>query len=372
MALKKPQVVPPIGNRQFNIPTGPVLMGLIVLIFAFWLVRGGPAYMVDADEEGIVLRFGKYVRSTQPGFHFKAPWPIETVEKPQVTITRRIEFGFRTEGSGDSPTYISFMDDYSYLIKEAQMLTGDENIVNCSMAIQYKISDARAYLFNYEKPEAVQETLRDIGESALRQAVGNHPIDDVLTTGKDQVQIEVREKVQDMADLYEMGISITALNLQDVQPPEEVKKAFTDVASAREERAQYINEAKAYQSREVPLAEGQAEALKLEAQAYKEARIAQANGAVSRFQAIATQYRLAPELTRTQLYLDAMEQLLPLLKLTVIDENAGIVNLKSLSGGTTIPGEPARRAAPVVRTVPELQRDLPPDRTQPSLRRVEP
>jgi len=350
MSPNKPQVVPPVGNRQINIPSGPVLIGLIVLILAFWLVRGGPAYRIEPDEEGIVLRFGKYNRSTQPGFHFKAPWPIETVEKPQVTLTRRIEFGFRTEGTGDNLVYRSFMDDHAYLIKEAQMLTGDENVVNCSMAIQYKISDARMYLFNYATAEDVEKALQDIGEAALRQAVGDHPIDDVLTTGKDVVQDEVEQKVQELAKLYEMGIRVTALQLQDVQPPEEVKKAFTDVASAREERAQIINEAKAYQSREIPLAEGKAEALKLEASAYKEARIAQAEGAVSRFQAIELQYREAPELTRTQLYLDAMEQLLPLLKITVVDDEAGLVNFKSLGGGGASPLEPATaRPAPVVR-----------------------
>ncbi len=235
------------------------------------------------------------------------------------------------------------------------MLTGDENVVNCSMAIQYKISDARAYLFNYASASDVEETLRDIGEAALRQAVGDHPIDDVLTTGKEEVQIEVRDKVQELADLYQMGIRVTSLNLQDVQPPEEVKKAFTDVASAREERAQIINEAKAYQSRTVPIAEGRAEALKLEASAYKEARIAQAKGAVSRFEAIALQYANAPELTRTQLYLDAMENLLPLLKITVIDEGAGIVNFKALGGGAG-PFEPPRASrAPVVSPEPERE-----------------
>jgi len=354
MAQKKPQVVPAAGGRQINIPSGPVLIGLIVAILAFWLVRGGPAYRVEPDEEGIVLRFGKYHRSTQPGFHFKAPWPIESVERPQVTLTRRVEFGFRTEGTGDNPVYRSFMDDHAYLIKEAQMLTGDENVVNCSMAIQYKISDARAYLFNYKTANDIEDTLRDIGEAALRQAVGDHPIDDVLTTGKDEVQIEVRDKVQELADLYVMGIRVTAVNLQDVQPPEEVKKAFTDVASAREERAQIINEAKAYQSREIPLAEGKAEALRLEAEAYKEARIAAAEGAVSRFEAITKQYTEAPELTRTQLYLDAMEQLLPLLKVTVVDEDAGLVNFKSLGGGTAGPFEvPRRRPASVGRPVPD-------------------
>lgn len=353
MAQKKPQMVPSAGSRQFSVPSGPILIGLIVLILAIWLVRGGPAYRVEPDEEGVVLRFGKYVRSTQPGLHFKAPWPIETVERPNVTVARRIEFGFRSEGAGDSPKYISFMDDFEHLIKEAQMLTGDENVVNCSMAIQYKVSDARDFLFNYKDEKAVEDTLRDIGEASLRQAVGDHPIDDVLTTGKDEVQIEVREKVQELADLYEMGISITALQLQDVQPPEQVKKAFTDVASAREERAQTINEAKAYQSRQLPLAEGQAEALKLEAEAYKEARIAQANGAVSRFKAIATQYADAPELTRTQLYLDAMEALLPSLRITVIDEKAGLVNLKALSGGGGLPLEPRQQPRPV----PELENE---------------
>ena len=160
--------------------------------------------------------------------------------------------------------------------------------------------------------------------------MGDHPIDDVLTTGKLAVQNEVFNKMQELADRYKMGVTITNVQLQDVQPPNEVAAAFRDVATAREERDKIVNEAKAYQSGQIPTAEGKAEKTRQEAQGYKESRIAEAQGEVARFQAIATQYTASPEVTRTRLYLEAMSQLLPKVRVTVIDKEAGAVNLKNI------------------------------------------
>lgn len=315
-----------------------VVVPLLLVVLILWFVMGGPSYTVAPGEEGLVLTFGKYTRTTEPGFHLKLPWPIQTVEKADIGEVKRLELGFRSITSGAENTYVTFNMDQS-LLKEAQMLTGDENVVDCSMAVQYRIKNSKEYLFNFERGD-VANMLQAVAEAALRQAVGDHPINDVLTTGKVQIMNEIRQKMQDLADLTGAGVTIQEVYLQDVQPPSQVADAFKDVASAREEREKIINEARGYQSERIPRAEGEAERIKQEAQGYKEARVAEAQGAVARFQAIAKQYRLAPEVTRARLYLEAMSKLLPKMKVTVVDKDAGIVNLKTLGGSALIPTAP--------------------------------
>ncbi|MBI4557988.1 MAG: FtsH protease activity modulator HflK [Candidatus Hydrogenedentes bacterium] len=326
---RKPEVVDGGGGGGLpSLPVKAILTGVLVLLALVWIIQGGPYYMVAPDEEGVVLTFGRYTKTTEPGFHFKWPWPVQTVETPKVAEVKRIELGFRSVTEGGTTRYVTFTNDPS-LLHEARMLTGDENVVDCSMVVQYRIKDAIDYLFNFRRDEP-EAALRDVSEAALRQAVGDHPIDDVLTTGKLEVQNEIKQKMQELADLYGMGITVTQLQLQDVQPPKEVAPAFRDVATAREEREQIINEARAYQRERIPRAEGEGERMRLDAQGYKEARIAEAQGAVARFSAIAEQYRSAPEVTRTRLYLEAMSELLPRIKLTVVDPDAGLVTLKTL------------------------------------------
>ena len=330
---RRPEVVRKDGEHPIELNVNPraIVLGIVILLAVLWFVRGGPAYTVAPDEEGVVLTFGKYTKTAQPGFHLKWPWPIQTVETPKVTETKRLEFGFRSVTRGGSTTYTSF-DGNSEMLHEARMLTGDENVVDCSMVVQFYIRDSLEYLFNF-RPGDVESALRDVGEAALRQAVGDHPIDDVLTRNKFQVQDEIKQKMQELADLYKMGVTIGQVQLQDVQPPSEVANAFKQVASAREEREQIINVAQAYAREAVPKAEGEAARVKLEADAYKEARVAEAQGAVSRFLAIAKEYKSSPEVTRTRMYLEALEEVLPKMKLTVVDKEAGIVNLKALGGG---------------------------------------
>lgn len=319
------------GKPEFKLPSfSPrfVVAPVMLVILAIWFVMGGPAYTVDPGEEGLVLTFGEYTKTTEPGFHFKLPWPIQTVELADIGEVKRLELGFRSEQYNGQTTYRSFDKDTS-LLQEAQMLTGDENVVDCSMAVQYRIKNSRDYLFNFE-PGDVPNMLQAIAEAALRQAVGDHPINDVLTTGKVQISSEIKLKMQELADLTGAGVTIHDVYLQDVQPPAQVADAFKDVASAREEREKIINEAHAYQSEQIPKAEGEAERLKQEAEGYKEARLAEAQGAVARFQSIAEQYRLSPEITRARLYLETMANLLPKMQITVVDDAAGIVNLKTM------------------------------------------
>lgn len=319
------------GKPEFKLPNiRPqfVVAPLVLIVLIIWLVLGGPAYTVSSSEEGLVLTFGKYTKTTEPGLHFKLPWPIQTVELADIGEVKRLELGFRSQQYGGEPTYTSFDTDRS-LLQEAQMLTGDENVVNCSMAVQYRIRNSRDYLFNFEEGD-VARMLQAIAEAALRQAVGDHPINDVLTTGKVQISLEIKQKMQELADLTGAGVTIHDVYLQDVQPPEQVADAFKDVASAREEREKIINEAHAYQSEQIPKAEGEAARVLQEAEGYKEARVAEAEGSVARFVAIADQYQLAPEITRARLYLETMSNLLPKMQITVVDDQAGIVNLKTM------------------------------------------
>lgn len=344
--MSKKRFTPEIigGKPEFKLPNfSPrlIVAPIMLIVLAIWFMMGGPAYTVAPGEEGLVLTFGKYTKTTEPGFHFKLPWPIQTVELADIGEVKRLEIGFRSEQYGGQTSYRSFDSDRS-LLQEAQMLTGDENVVDCSMAVQYRIKNSRDYLFNFE-PGDVPNMLQAIAEAALRQAVGDHPINDVLTTGKVQISNEIKQKMQELADLTGAGVTIHDVYLQDVQPPAQVADAFKDVASAREEREKIINEAHAYQSEQIPRAEGEAERLKQQAEGYKEARIAEAQGSVARFESIAEQYRLSPEITRARLYLETMANLLPKLQITVVDDAAGIVNLKTMgrNGMVLMPPPPA-------------------------------
>lgn len=348
MPPDRPEIVggPPFGPKlpDMNIQISKNMVVAIVAVFLVgaFLVIGKPTYTVAPDEEGVVLTFGHYTKTTRPGLHFKFPWPIQTVERPKVSEVKRLEFGFRSLTRGTTTTYTDFSES-SLMLHEAQMLTGDENVVNVSMVVQYRIADSLEYLFNFSSPTAVENALQDIGEAALRQAVGDRPIDHVLTTRKFEVQSEIEDKMEELADLYEMGVSIVAVQLQDVKPPRQVEASFQEVATAREQREQIINVALGYEKERIPTAEGEAERMKLEAQGYREARVAEANGDVARFKALAAEYAAAPEVTRIRLYLEAMGELLPKMRITIVDEAAGIVNLKVL-GATPppIPGLPSQ------------------------------
>lgn len=330
-----------IDLTRFRPNLGKIGVPLLIVLLLFWLVRGGPAYTVAPGEEGLVLTFGKYTRTTEPGFHLKLPWPIQTVEFANLGEVKRLEVGFRSDSSSGTTSYTTFQNNPA-LLKEAQMLTGDENVVNCSMSVQFRVRNSREYRFNFD-PGEVEKMLVAVAEAALRQAVGDHPVNDVLTTGKFRIMGEIKVRMQELADLTGAGVTIEDVFLQDVQPPSEVADAFRDVASAREERERIINEARAYQSGEIPKAEGEAERVKLSAQGYKEAVVAEAQGAVARFKAIAEQYRQSPEITRARLYLETMSKLLPNLRITLVDETAGVVNLKNLGG---VPLQAAPQQAP--------------------------
>ena len=302
-----------VGDQEITIPTFNIGgLAILLLVVGAWFVLSA-FYVVGPDEEGVVRRFGKWVRTEPSGLHFKFPYPIEKIDLPKVTQVQEISVG--------------------RILKEAKMLTGDENILLVEVRVQYKIKDAAQYLFNVRN---VEETIKDATESALRQTIGSHPIDDPLTEKKAEIMDEIQLSLQQMLDHYECGIDIRQVQLQDVNPPQEVDFAFKDVQSAKEEKEQLINEALGYQNDIIPKARGGAEKLIREAEAYREERIKRAEGDASKFLSVLAEYRKAKNVTEKRLYLETMEQILPGIEKVILDEKAGnllnILPLGNLEG----------------------------------------
>ena len=299
---------------EFNFKITPVLIGILVI----WLLTG--IYVVGPDEVGVVRTFGAFTRVTQSGLNWKFPSPIETANTPKVTEVKRIEFGFRSLKNGQ----------YRTVEKESLMLTGDENIVDAEMIVQYKIKDPVKYLFNIVEPEL---TVREAAEASLRTVVGRNKIDETLTTGKFTIQEETKEQVQSILDKYESGIHIVAVQLQDVSPPKEVIGAFKDVASAKEDKNRMINQAEGYRNDVIPKARGEAEAMIRDAEGFKESRIKRAEGDATKFTTILKEYKKAKSITEKRLYLETMEKVLPGIdKIIVPDKESGnMLNLLNLN-----------------------------------------
>lgn len=280
---------------------GGMVVWLVLGLVGLWLLSG--IYIVNPDEEGVVLRFGKYERTEGPGPHYALPAPIESVYKPQVTQVLRCEVGFRS--TGQATTFRQ--GELRSVPKEASMLTGDENIVNVQFSVQYKISDAVKYLFNISDPTNL---VRNAAEAAMREVIGNSLIDSAITDGKLKIQSDATVLLQQVLDRYEAGIQVLAVQMQDVHPPQEVSDAFKDVASAREDKSRIINEAEAYRNELIPKARGLAAEVENQAQAYKETRIRNAEGEADRFLALLKEYEQAKDVTKQRMYLEAMEEIL--------------------------------------------------------------
>ena len=316
-------------NRpQINLNISPRLiyyaLGVIALL---WIASG--IYIVNPSEQAVVLRFGRSTGVTGPGMHYHLPGPIESVEIERVTEVKRIEIGYRTISSDPTPRY-------QKVKRESEMLTGDENIVDVEMIIQYKIRDIENYLFNVADP---QKAVHDVGEAALRQVVGRHTIDEALTEGKLQIQEEIHEQMQDVFDLYKIGLRVEQVKLQAVAVPVEVDHAFKDVASAREDRERLRNEAEAYRNDIIPKTRGEAERMVREADAYTVERVKRSQGDADRFLEVLKEYRKARDVTETRLYLETMEKILPNIQKYVVqtDGKGGLLNVfqlqKSATGG---------------------------------------
>ncbi len=280
---------------------GGILKWILLAAVTVWLLSG--IYIVNPDEQGIVLRFGKYNRTVEAGPHYALPFPLEVVFKPKVTQVQRVEVGFRSTGTASS-----FQQGQVRTIpEEALTLTGDENIVNVQFSIQYVIKDPVEYLFNVTNQAFV---VKNAAEAAMREVIGNSLVDSALTDGKLQIQSEATNLLQEILDRYKVGVRVLAVQLQDVHPPKEVIDAFKDVASAREDKSRIINEAEAYRNELIPKARGLAAEIENQAQAYKETRIRHSEGETTRFLALLNEYNAAKDVTKKRLYFEAMEELL--------------------------------------------------------------
>ena len=308
-----------IGDQEIKIPK--ISMGIFPLVgiaLLLWMLTG--IYVVGPDEVGVVQTFGKYSRAAQSGLNYHFPFPFEKVSTPKVTEVKRIEIGFRTVGK----------NQYQTITRESLMLTGDENIVDAEMIVQYKIKDPVAYTFNFIEPEL---TVRQAAEASLRTVVGRNNIDEALTSGKFMIQEEAKELIQGILDKYNTGILVDAVQLQDVGPPEQVVAAFKDVASAKEDKNRMINQAEGYRNDIIPKARGEAQSEIREAEGYKEARIARAEGDVSKFNSVLKEYRKSKEVTEIRMFLETAEEVLSNREKIIVPdgkEGSNLINLLNL------------------------------------------
>lgn len=274
---------------------------LLIPLVILALAATSLTYSIAPDEEGVVLRFGRFVEITQPGLHAKIPFGVDRVLKVRTRRIHKVEFGFRTEEPGVQTRYAR--TDHA---NESLMLTGDLNVADVQWIVQYKISDAKAYLFNVRN---VAKNIRDIAEASMRLVVGDRSVTDVLTVGRTEIASDVEKVMQELLDKYGMGIRIVTVKLQDVNPPNPVKPSFNDVNAAKQEQERVINEARRAYNKAIPSAKGEAQKMIAEAEGYALERVNRARGDSERFDALYRAYRRAPDITRARLYLEAMEEI---------------------------------------------------------------
>lgn len=284
--------------RQMNLPGAKFILLAAVLI---WL--GSGIYIVQPDELGVVKRFGAFNRITEPGPHYRLPFPFESVLTPQVTKIQRLEVGFR----GSDSSFASGASSTRLIPEESHMLTGDENIVDVQFTVQFMIANAQNYLFNIaDQPK----TVKDAAEAAAREVIGYNKIDAVLTDDKTTIQNDIRTLLQRILDSYQSGVKVMAVQLQNVHPPRQVIDSFKDVASAKEDKSRFINEAEAYENDLIPRTRGEVAAVLNAAQAYKESKIRQARGESDRFLSVLEEYKKAQSITKKRIYLETMEEVM--------------------------------------------------------------
>jgi len=317
-----------IGRQEFDMPKIDLRwigIGVLVII-GLWLVFSS-FYTVDADEVGVIQRFGKYTTTTSPGLHFKLPFSVETVKKVKVQRVFKEEFGFRTLKAGVRTTYGT--RDYS---AESLMLTGDLNSAVVEWIVQFRIKNPADFLF---KVRDIRKTIRDASEAAMRQVVGDHSVDEVIIINRQDIAIEARDLIQNLLDKYKTGIDVVTVNLQDVNPPEPVQPAFNEVNEAKQEKERIINEALEAYNKVIPQARGKAQQEISKAEGYAVNRVNRARGDAERFLAQYKEYARAKDVTRRRLYLETMQDVIPKAKqVYIIDEKQeGIIPLLQLQAG---------------------------------------
>ena len=288
------------------------IVGLVVLAVFLWLLSG--LYRVQPGERGIELMFGRYINTTQPGLNFWFPWPIGSVSRPNVEKTNQINIGFRSIGASSRNESIRDVPE------ESLMVTGDQNIIDIDFVVQWRIKNAPEFLFNVRDP---QSTIKLAAESAIREIVGQTPLEAVLATRRSEVEVNTRDRLQRILDGYSAGVSIADVKMQKVDPPQKVIDAFNDVQRARQDKERQQNEAEAYRNDVVPKAKGEASRMLEEAAAYREQLIREADGEAKRFISVYDAYVTGKDVTLRRLYLERMQSVLRDSEKVIIDKGQG-------------------------------------------------
>lgn len=309
-------------QRQLNQWGNRFLWLLLLAVVALWLASG--VYAVGPSDVGLVKQFGRYVRASQPGLHWRLPYPIESVVVISRDLVRTEEIGFRTEQFAPAPRYREIPE-------EALMLTGDGNITHAEVIVQYQIKEPENLAFQIVN---ASDLVKQTAQAVIRERVALRTIDQTLTTERDTIAIEIRQELQKLLDRYNSGIRIVNVRLQDVKPPRPVAKAFDDVNSSLQDKERKINDANKYKNDILPRARGDAQRILNEAEAYKQTRILQAQGDVARFVAVWERYQLGKDVTEARLYLETMEEIFPKLSKVVLTQGTGgvlsVLNLQEL------------------------------------------
>ena len=310
-----------IKNINFSL----IRLGIVAVIVLTGLFTS--FYTVPADSQAVVLQFGKPVKTANPGLHFKLPYGIDKPLMVEVTRQLQQEFGFGTAGATNPWQFT----DSSEQELEKSMVTGDLNAALVEWVVQYRIEEPQQYLFAVREPDA---TLRDLTESVMREIVGDRTVDEVITVGRQEIENFATEKLQEATAAYAMGLRIIQVQLKDVNPPHRVQASFNEVNEAQQERESAINRANGEYNKEVPRARGEADREISAADGYAAKRVNEAEGDVASFEALLTEYTVAPEITRRRLYLETMSEILPNLGKTVIidEETKGLLPLLNLGG----------------------------------------
>lgn len=288
---------------RFRLNPVKILGGVVALVLAMGLFSS--FYQVPINSEAIVQRFGKFQQITQPGLHFKLPWGIDEVTLVETKRQLKLEFGYASRGATNEH---QFNHDFEDMELEKNMVTGDLNAAVVEWVVQFHISDARAYVFNFIEPQA---TLRDLSESVMREVVGDRTIDEVLTVGRQEMEVKALERLQLIASTLNMGVHIDQVQLGNVNPPSQVKDSFDEVNRAQQQREAAINAANGEYNRVIPEARGKAEQSVSQSEGYATERINRAEGDATRFTALLTEYKKAPEVTKKRIYLETLGEVLP-------------------------------------------------------------
>jgi len=297
----KNQIKNTFGSNKKN------FVSAILILIILWLLSG--FYKVNANEQGVVLRFGEWVRTTLPGLHYHLPYPIERAKTPKVTKVNKTEIGFR-----------ELNNTQRMLLEESLMLTGDENIVDINFSVFWVINDAGKYLFKLRNPDA---SIKSISESVMREVIGNTPIADALAERRQEIEILSLEKIQNVLDKYESGIEVTQLQLQKVDPPDQVIDSFRDVQRARADKEKVINEGIAYKNDIIPRARGESEQIIQKAEAYKREVVARSEGDAQRFESVLKSYKNNEDVTKKRIYLETLEGIFQNATKVIIDTKQG-------------------------------------------------